>query len=78
MRGKVYTRYGESTDREYYDLTQDPHQVHNALGDSDTTYQPPDGEILLHYEARLDALYSCSGQTGPGSCRGAEDAPLLP
>ena len=52
--------------------------MHNALGEADTTYEPPDGEILDYYEARLDALYACSGQEGPGSCRAAEDAPLLP
>ncbi len=77
MGGNVYTRH-EGGAREYYDLTQDPYQVHNALGGGDTTYPPPDGEILDYYEARLDALYACSGQVGPESCREAEDAPLPP
>ena len=74
---KVYTRHetgpGEG-DREYYDLRQDPHQLHNALGAEDTTYPAPDAATLNHYEERLDALYACAGQ----SCRTAEDAPPLP
>jgi N-acetylglucosamine-6-sulfatase len=78
MRGKVYTRYGNSTNKEYYDLIQDPYQVHNALGASDTTYLPPDKFTLDHYEKRLDALYACAGHEGPGSCVAAENAPLLP
>jgi N-acetylglucosamine-6-sulfatase len=77
MEGKVYTRHING-EREYYDLSQDPYQLHNALGASDTTYPPPDGAILDYYEARLGALYACSGHDGPGSCREAEDAPLLP
>jgi N-acetylglucosamine-6-sulfatase len=77
MGGKVYTRH-EGGSREYYDLAKDPHQVHNALGAGDTTYLPPDGAILDYYEQRLNNLYRCSGHEGPGSCREAEDAPLLP
>jgi arylsulfatase A-like enzyme len=77
MVGKVYTRH-EGGAREYYDLGVDSHQVHNALGGGDTTYLPPDASTLDYYEQRLDALYACSGQAGPGSCREAEDAPLLP
>jgi N-acetylglucosamine-6-sulfatase len=75
--GKVYTRH-EGGAREYYDLSVDPYQVHNALGGGDTTYQPPDDETRDYYEQRLNALYACSGQVGPGSCREAEDVPLLP
>ena len=77
MREKAYTRY-ESGEKEYYDLAKDPYQVHNALGGGDTTYLPPDGEILDYYEQRLDALYTCGGHEGPGSCREAENAPPLP
>jgi arylsulfatase A-like enzyme len=77
MVGKVYTRH-EGGAKEYYDLARDPHQVHNALGDGDTTYAPPDSTIRAHYEDRLTNLYRCSGHEGPGSCREAEDAPLLP
>jgi hypothetical protein len=77
MVGKVYTRH-EGGAKEYYDLARDPHQVHNALGDGDTTYAPPDSTIRAYYEDRLTNLYRCSGHEGPGSCREAEDAPLLP
>jgi N-acetylglucosamine-6-sulfatase len=73
MRDKVYTRY-ESNEKEYYDLTVDPYQVHNALGASDTTYAPPDAATRAYYEKRLDDLYACAG----GSCRTAENAPPLP
>ena len=31
-----------------------------------------------YYEQRLDDLFKCEGQRGPGSCGEAEDAPLLP
>ena len=72
MRGKVYTRYEDGQQKEYYDLARDPHQVHNALGAGDTTYLPPDSAILDSYEERLDALYACAGR----SCRTAENAPL--
>ena len=77
MGGKVFTRH-EGGAEEYDDLGVDPHQVHNALGAGDTTYAPPDGAILDYYEKRLRALYACSGHEGQGSCREAEDAPLLP
>jgi hypothetical protein len=78
MPGKVYTRFGKSREKEYYDLTKDPYQVHNALGGSDTTYLPPDGSTRDHYERRLDALYACAGHEGPNSCVAAENTPLLP
>jgi N-acetylglucosamine-6-sulfatase len=77
MGGKIYTRH-EGGEKEYYDLGLDPHQLHNALGAGDTTYPPPDTAIRAYYEKRLAALYACSGHEGPGSCREAEDAPLLP
>ena len=74
---KVYTRHemgpGDG-DKEYYDLSRDPNQLHNALGAADTTYPAPDDATLAYYEERLDALYSCAGQ----SCRTAEDVSLLP
>jgi hypothetical protein len=74
---KVYTRHQTGrVDREYYDLRQDPHQLHNQLGPEDDNQRndPPDSETLAYYEERLDALYRCAGQ----SCRTAENAPLLP
>jgi N-acetylglucosamine-6-sulfatase len=77
MGDKVYTRH-EGGAKEYYDLSVDSHQVHNALGAGDTTYAPPGSAIRAYYEQRLNDLYSCNGHEGPGSCREAEDAPLLP
>ena len=76
MQGKVYTLY-KGGKKEYYDLTVDPYQLHNAFGTSDTTYPPPDTATKRHYERRLDALDACAGHKGPRSCRDAEDAPLL-
>jgi len=78
MGGKVYARH-EGGSKEYYDLRVDPFQVHNALGEADTTYPPPGSAIRAYYEQRLGALYNCSGHgEGPGSCSVAENAPLLP
>ena len=73
MRGKVYTRH-QGGEKEYYDLRVDPYQLHNALGQSDTAYPPPDSGTVAYYEQRLDDLYRCSGQ----SCQTAENAPLSP
>lgn len=74
MVGSNYTRY-ENGQKEYYDLERDPYQVHNAFGASDTSYPPPDSATQAYYERHLDALNSCSGHEGPGSCVEAEDAP---
>jgi N-acetylglucosamine-6-sulfatase len=76
MRGEVYTRY-EGGATEYYNLSVDPYQVHNALGPSDTAYPPPAPATRDYYQQRLDGLYSC-GIDGPLTCEEAEDAPLLP
>src|SRR5215210_2320118 len=83
---KVYTRHETGAVRkEYYELSRDPNQVHNALGPADTTYPAPSDATLAYYEERLDALYRCgSGPRAPDApvptmpCRQAEDAPLLP
>jgi N-acetylglucosamine-6-sulfatase len=77
MDGSNYTRY-EDGEKEYYDLRLDPYQLHNAFGPSDSTYPPPDPAIRAYYERRLNDLYACSGHGRPGSCREAEDAPLVP
>jgi N-acetylglucosamine-6-sulfatase len=79
MRGKVYTRH-ENGEKEYYDLAADPYQLHNALRPDDPNKTPPapDSVTRTYYEQRLDALYKCEGQRGPGSCGEAEDVPLLP
>jgi N-acetylglucosamine-6-sulfatase len=82
---KVYTRHEDRRnggDKEYYDLEEDEHQLHNALGVADTTYPAPDDSILAYYEKRLDDLYRCgSDTTDPQTsmpCGRAENAPLLP
>ena len=79
MRDKVYTRH-ENGEKEYYDLATDPYQLHNAFQPDDPNKTPPapDSATREYYEQRLDALYECEGQRGPGSCGEAEDAPLLP
>jgi arylsulfatase A-like enzyme len=77
MGSKVYNRY-EKGIPEYYDLSVDPYQLHSALGAADTAYAPPGRAIRDYYEHRLDALDACRRYEGPGSCREAEDAPLLP
>jgi N-acetylglucosamine-6-sulfatase len=79
MRNKVYTRH-ENGEKEYYDLATDPYQLHNAFQPDDPNKTPPapDSATREYYEQRLDALYECVGQRGPGSCGEAEDAPLLP
>jgi hypothetical protein len=77
---KVYTRHESGiVKKEYYDLALDPYQVHNALGQSDTTYPPPALETQEYYEQRLDDLYGCgSGPEATMTCRQAENAALSP
>jgi hypothetical protein len=79
MSSKVYTRR-ENGVREFYDLAADPYQLHNAFQPDDPNKTPPAPRPVTkaYYEQRLDALYECEGQRGPGSCGVAEDAPLLP
>jgi N-acetylglucosamine-6-sulfatase len=82
MEGSNYTRYHDGAPdndpdpKEFYDLSEDPYQVHNAFSTSDTDppANTPDSATQAYYEDRLDALYACAGQ----SCRTAENAPLLP
>jgi N-acetylglucosamine-6-sulfatase len=79
MSNKVFVRH-ENGQREYYDLAADPYELHNAfqLDDPNKTPPAPDSPTRKYYEQRLNALYNCKGQRGPGSCGEAEDAPLLP
>lgn len=79
MSSKVYIRH-ENGKREYYDLAADPYQQHNAFQPDNPKKTPlkPDSATREYYEQRLNALYTCEGQRGPGSCGEAEDAPLLP
>ena len=80
---KVYTRHQTGPgdgDNEYYDLSLDPYQLHNALGAADTDYPAPDTATLAHYEGRLDDLYGCGVPLAgrPSTCQEHENAPLLP
>jgi N-acetylglucosamine-6-sulfatase len=79
MRSEVYTRREDGVN-EYYDLGADPYQLHNAFQPDDPNKTPPAPRprTRKYYEQRLNALYDCEGQRGPGSCGEAEDAPLLP
>src|SRR5215212_932664 len=79
MRSKVFIRH-ENGKREYYDLAADPYELHNAFKPDDPNKTPPAPESSSreYYEQRLNALYNCEGQRGPGSCGEAENAPLLP
>jgi len=70
-----YTRWydpttGAVTDREYYDLTHDPDQLLNLLGDASPANDPD--EAL--WSARLNALRTCVGQQCVVS-DGSVDAP---
>ena len=79
MSSKVFIRH-ENGKREFYDLAADPYELHNAFQPDDPNRTPPapDPATRKYYEQRLDALYNCREQKGPGSCGEAEDAPLLP
>jgi N-acetylglucosamine-6-sulfatase len=81
MPDKTYTRYGTG-EKEYYNLTLDPDQVHNAFSTSKTDpprYAAPDSATRDHYEKRLNDLYTCKGHDGDAdSCTVAENAPLRP
>lgn len=47
--------------REYYDLTSDPYELVNLLGDADVTNNPD----FVALSAQLNADYGCSGTTCP-------------
>jgi hypothetical protein len=46
------------TDREYYDLVDDPAQLRNRLGDGDPTNDPPTGLL----SAELRRVRTCAGR----------------
>lgn len=53
--------------REYYDLTVDPWQLTNLLGDEDPANDPPPGRLSeLSLEIARDRR--CEGTSGPGAC----------
>jgi len=55
--------------REYYDLTRDPHELRNLLGDGDARNDPPFGALA----AAVANDRACAGATCP---RGGEQVPL--
>jgi arylsulfatase A-like enzyme len=53
--------------REYYDLTKDPWELVNLLGDTDTTNDPAPA-TLADLAARLARYRVCNGTTGSTAC----------
>jgi arylsulfatase A-like enzyme len=53
--------------REYYDLTADPWQLTNLLGDADPANDPPP-ERLTELALSIARDRRCEGTTGPGAC----------
>lgn len=51
--------------REYYDLTDDPWELHNVLGDLDPLNDPPDAADL---SLQLHRDVVCAGREGPSAC----------
>jgi arylsulfatase A-like enzyme len=63
------TDYSQVESREYYDLTQDPLELTNLLGDDDPLNDPP----IAGLSAKLAADKACAGSTCPP---GGGDPPL--
>ena len=61
---EYYDEDGARTFREYYDLSQDPWQLVNTLGDLDPTNNPGPG-TLLQLSTRLASDRSCAGSLCP-------------
>lgn len=53
--------------REYYDLTVDPWQLRNLLGDADPANDPPP-QRLTELSLQIARDRRCEGTSGPGSC----------
>jgi arylsulfatase A-like enzyme len=51
--------------REYYDLVEDPWELHNLLGDLDPMNDPPDAAEL---SLQLHRDVVCAGTSGPSAC----------
>lgn len=66
MRSQKYIRFANG-EKEYYNLGEDPYEVHSNPGSVDST-------IRSYWEQRLDDLHSCKGT----DCRTAENAPVFP
>jgi arylsulfatase A-like enzyme len=53
--------------REYYDLTADPYQLENVLGDRNPANDPPPEELAL-LSAEIANGRACRGTSGPSAC----------
>lgn len=62
-----YYRNGSRIFREYYDLTTDPWQLQNLLGDAVGVNDPPDAELAA-LSSELTALRRCRGTAGARGC----------
>lgn len=51
--------------REYYDLVEDPWELHNLLGDLDPANDPPEA-LELSLQLHRDVV--CAGRSGPSAC----------
>ena len=61
---QYYDEDGRPTEREYYDLLQDPWQLENTLGDFDPTNDPSPAK-LAELSARLADDRACAGSSCP-------------
>ena len=66
-----YAPDGTVTFREYYDLTKDPFELNNLLGNAD----PSDDPDVSPLDAQLVHDRSCRGLTGPKACPAGSDSP---
>jgi arylsulfatase A-like enzyme len=67
LYAEYYTKDGTTMFQEYYDLTEDPWQLTNLLGDSEEANDPP--RSLLNRLTRLVAAGSrCRGNEGARAC----------
>jgi arylsulfatase A-like enzyme len=64
---EYYDAEGQVTFREYYDLTEDPWQLLNFLGDEDGGNDPPEG-VQEELAQELAHDRGCQGTSGPPAC----------
>ena len=57
---QTYNSSGAVIAREYYDLTKDPAENTNLIGDSTTANDPP-ASTISSLTSRLNAFATCSG-----------------